>query len=216
MMAKTESFRQSLRWPSDDIAKEPTRRGNASSESASCSAALQARGADGVLALARVARIFLCRVVEGHQALPLGVLVAANDPIARGTLHRPWLSPGKSFTHFFPAIWVGAGFIENFTQFGSVFGFQMTRGSCEKFRPFNSVLADELVSPTQAPKPQPRQPVTLAAAAAPPPPPIAVTLAATVTLAAYRRAACVPPPVRPSINGQSCNFRVSFQRFRSS
>ena len=64
---------------------------------------------------------------------------------------------------------------------------------------FNSVLADELVSPTQAPEPQPRQPVNLAAAAAPPPPPIALrllSLAAAVTLAAYRRAACVPPPVR--------------------
>ena len=36
----------------------------------------------------------------------------------------------------FPAIWVGAGFIENFKQFGSVLGFQMARGSCEKFCTF--------------------------------------------------------------------------------
>ena len=36
------------------------------------------------------------RVVEGHQALPLGVLVAANDPIARGRVSvrtRPLVVP---------------------------------------------------------------------------------------------------------------------------
>jgi hypothetical protein len=38
-------------------------------------------------------------VVEGHQALPLGVLVAANDPIARGRVSvrtRPLVVPRGS------------------------------------------------------------------------------------------------------------------------
>ena len=74
-----------------------------------------------------------------HSLANLAAARATCQPAAaarRSQAAAARISPVTEFHAFFSAIWVGAGFIENFTQFGSVLGFQMTRGSCEKFRTF--------------------------------------------------------------------------------
>ena len=112
-------------------------------------------------------------------------------------------SGGGRFHRKFHAIWVR---------------FRLSNGQ-RQLREISHFLIPSWPTSSSRPRKRPspsRQPVTLAAATAPPPPPIAVTIAAAVTLAAYRRAACVLPPVPRSINCAKLQLSSFISRVQSS